>query len=299
MNWWRLCFEPIETGRTSNEWRMAHELPAIGRGYVWPPVAVAGDGHSVHFREVITRTRRSVNSLQFLTTLPEESVSRADFESESREFIRLVVARLEALNIASDLSEIFEIVSEEQRDASVSRERIFEALLGCDVDEGDPQELAFLDLAAHRIGVSAIEEVAVASKRGRVAKTVDDLHRALEGAAKVAEIEDFSQVKRVYDENATRFAYPWQRGYAAADLTRRYFHLPSGRLPDKTLSELFGTDIKSFAEPATRATAVFGVAARSVGKPLRAILNSPTHTSTRFDVSRMLGDHAFVAGDDV
>ena len=42
-NWWRLRWEPVVPEEVSPEWRLAHELSAIGGGYVWPGLRIWGD----------------------------------------------------------------------------------------------------------------------------------------------------------------------------------------------------------------------------------------------------------------
>src|SRR5579871_2464501 len=49
-SWWRLRWEPapgVEPALRSASWRMAHEMTAVGYGFVWPHVIFASDGESV------------------------------------------------------------------------------------------------------------------------------------------------------------------------------------------------------------------------------------------------------------
>ena len=39
-NWWRLRWEPVVSERVYPDWRLAHELAAIGGGYIWPRLRI-------------------------------------------------------------------------------------------------------------------------------------------------------------------------------------------------------------------------------------------------------------------
>ena len=51
-NWWRLRWEPAHQNAQrdrSVDWRQAHEIAGIGRGWLWPNVTIRSDGLRVEF----------------------------------------------------------------------------------------------------------------------------------------------------------------------------------------------------------------------------------------------------------
>src|SRR5579872_6336908 len=49
-SWWRLRWEPassVDPEPRSVSWRMAHEMTAVGHGFVWPHLIFASDGETV------------------------------------------------------------------------------------------------------------------------------------------------------------------------------------------------------------------------------------------------------------
>ena len=59
-NWWRLNWECLPPGGPRADWRLAHELASIGGGYVWPRLAIWGEGERVGLAcQVALRSRWS------------------------------------------------------------------------------------------------------------------------------------------------------------------------------------------------------------------------------------------------
>ena len=46
-SWWRLRWEPVPKGAISTSWKMSHQMPASGYGYIWPPLTFQSDGDSI------------------------------------------------------------------------------------------------------------------------------------------------------------------------------------------------------------------------------------------------------------
>ncbi len=53
-SWWRFFYEPepisAKQGFQNPEWQMAHYMPAVGYGFVWPLVLFASDGRITSIR---------------------------------------------------------------------------------------------------------------------------------------------------------------------------------------------------------------------------------------------------------
>src|SRR5690606_7636078 len=135
-SWWRLRWEPPPVGnRPSAAWRMAHEVAASGYGYLWPQLVFYSDGESIHYWSVPS----DADSRQPVHYIADArgSVSAGDFETAIDSFMQLVVERLEAVNLATNIKGLWEEVLAERADLELSRFRKLEALLGYDPDEVD------------------------------------------------------------------------------------------------------------------------------------------------------------------
>src|SRR6266567_6974705 len=98
-SWWRLRWEslPFRT-KPDTSWRMAHEMPGAGHGYLWPLVTFASDG------EAIDATCRPSNPLsaepvRYVADFHDAIEARA-FERALDEFVGSVLARLDAVGLS-------------------------------------------------------------------------------------------------------------------------------------------------------------------------------------------------------
>ncbi len=98
-SWWRLRWEspPFRT-KPDTSWRMAHEMPGAGHGYLWPLLTFASDG------EAIDATCRPSNPLsaepvRYVADF-HDAIEAPAFERALDEFVGLVLARLDAVGLS-------------------------------------------------------------------------------------------------------------------------------------------------------------------------------------------------------
>jgi len=137
-------------------WRMSHELPAAGSGFLWPQLAFSSDGEAirVNCRPSPILSREPVHYLSEF----DVSVPAKDFERSVDDFIGLVLQRLGSLQ--TDLHTLWREVIAERGDAEQSASRKFEACLGYDADEAPAEVLQQLRELAQEAGENAADEVA-------------------------------------------------------------------------------------------------------------------------------------------
>lgn len=87
-SWWRIRWEPLPSwirlaadGVSANvDWRMSHELPAAGYGFIWPQLTLASDGETI--RVSCQRTSAvSSEPVRYLSEF-EVFVPATEFEQE-------------------------------------------------------------------------------------------------------------------------------------------------------------------------------------------------------------------------
>src|SRR3954447_18527241 len=140
-NWWRLRWEPQSLwGEAPTSWRMAHEMPAAGHGFIWPRIAFNSDGETI---EVSCRPSRqnSPDPIRYLSDF-KASIEGGDFESVVDDFIGHVLGRLRERDAGeTDLSRLWSDVTAERLDPKEQVWRKLEAQLGFDPDEAPEQIL--------------------------------------------------------------------------------------------------------------------------------------------------------------
>src|ERR1700733_5100776 len=164
-SWWRIRWEPLpsrirlaqDEGPANANWRMSHELPAAGYGFIWPQLIFASDGEAIR---VICRQSPilSKEPVHYLSEF-EVSVPAREFESGIDSFIDLVLRRLDTLR-ETELHVLWREVLAERADAEQSAVRKLEARLGYDADEAPPHVLEQLLNLAREAGGDAADEIA-------------------------------------------------------------------------------------------------------------------------------------------
>lgn len=160
-SWWRIRWEPLPSKvrlakDADTNWRLSHELPAAGNGFIWPQLVFSSDGEAIR---VICRPSPILSSepIRYLSEF-EVSIPAKEFERSVDSFIDLVLSRLDPQE--TDLHVLWREVLAERFDAEQSADRRLEARLGYDADEAPPQVLQQLRDLAQEAGEEAAEEVA-------------------------------------------------------------------------------------------------------------------------------------------
>lgn len=290
-NWWRLRWEPRPQQRVPPlEWRLAHELTAIGEGYVWPNITIASDGFRCTLDSVPSRdpSPRPFDYIGAVDAMPAV-VAAADFEQAVDAFIKLTLRFLAGAGLPnSDLHRHWYDLNEERNDAEFARFRRFEALLGFDPDEvADAQVANWLDDAA-RIGENALDELAVGAGSSIMsARQID--------AVTQATAFDFSAdgALRLSQTAAAGWGVlpAWRIGAATANAVREQAGLGGGLLDNQMLADLAG--ISAAALTSDRRTDTMSWVFYPRQHQGRVAIRSPHETGRRFDLARLVGDRLF------
>lgn len=286
-NWWRLRWEPE---RQSTDWAMSHKLPAVGHGYVWPPLSVHSEGDTIVLQSQRTRSASAqrdapTEPVRFLNDV-HSRISAREFTDAIARFVDSVVARLKLLDVdADDLSQLWSIVQSERRDPDTAYVRRLEALMGFDPEEAPVERLVEMVRAGARVGKEAVAELAIERHENIDWKALEREIRKV----KPATIQNYGEL-RVAVHNAARGALPWQRGESAAIAVREQLQRERGPVSDGDLVDWFG-------EPSTMKEPTMAAAWRDeeVTNSVRFALRSRFESGRRFEHLRLLADHLLAA----
>ncbi|MEQ8826370.1 MAG: hypothetical protein RIC82_01150, partial [Parvibaculum sp.] len=288
-NWWRLCAEP----RTSapNWWR-AHQMNAIGEGYVWPNVTVFSDG----VRTTLLSEKSAepdAKPFRYFGSLPT-IVPTGHFEAAVESFVPQVLARLRDASIPEgcNLDRLWEDLVSERQNPERTRFRRLEALLGRDPDEVEDDLIENLIGRSKQFGPKAIEELAAHCAQ-RSADESDSLADGLFNMVIEASGTDAAP------DDAIRFATgtkrprgadvpAWRIGTAAAKAIREQTNLGCAPLSNVRLAEMAGTSAKALDAPLVLSDLSFVYDKGPLSA--RIVLRSRWATSRRFDLARLIGD---------
>ena len=292
-NWWRLRWEPVVSRQLDPAWRLAHELSAIGGGYIWPGLRIWGEDSRVGFA-----SRSDPDSVDFalrFTTDAVEFVSADAFESSVDKFLQSAVDARSTDTEA--LKAQYVALKEEQADDDAATWRRLEAKLGYDVDDAPDGLVHALAGLAESYGYEGVEEAIVARQGETAASSLETEITAAEKSRVVCEMRH-----AVHAAGPVR-QFPgwpvWQCAEEAATNVRRGLGAEAGPLRNTRLSELLGISRHHFRSHASRATGPgYGLRLRKGdGERNVVALKSPWAQGRRFEMCRALGD-AIWSGND-
>ena len=234
-NWWKLHSEaPFEVNeRAPGIWRMCHDLPGFGGGFISPRVRFASDDNSI---QVSARALRNApwEPVRHLNDIPPTAIATAQFDRAVDAFVESVLARLYAMEVSQEpLATIWSDLKVERDDAELSDWRRWEARLGYDPD--DAPEILMTQLAGlfTRAGQRAAAEVAPLLGSGKSLSIT-----RLEALAEDPGLNIAGPDLRL---EILKGVEPWQAGYDLAQKVRRSLTNPEGPLHDGVLFALLGT----------------------------------------------------------
>lgn len=240
-NWWRLRWEPRSKVA---DWALAHRMPSIGEGYVWPNITIFSDGvRTALISEPSIRPDakpfRYVGSSAVVvpSSLWEEAVDT---------YVPQILGRLRNGGIAqTNLDRLWADVLAERADPAISERRRLEALLGRDPDliEDDTVERLLAD--ADQLGMAAIGEAAAnrahVGAQERTPLTATEFEELAQSRGHDASSRD--AVRLDADTPLPRGALipAWRLGVDAARALRAQERLETGPIVDSRLAEMAGT----------------------------------------------------------
>lgn len=289
-NWWRLRWEPE---KRDMDWRMCHEVGAIGGGFAWPALTFVSDG--THIRLLNKSTNETPCApIRYLRDISLH-VSIAAFEGAVDTLIETVLSRLASLGISgSDLAGAAEELTAERADADLSAYRRLEALLGFDAGEAPDDLVETLRDQAGRWGEKAVEEAAAAKGRSAV-----DLLRSIEEQIPTATSVEFQQLLPTSARDSSALL-PWQAARVAAGELRQALSIPpDGPITSVRLTDLLTADARLLREAqAASPTITAGYRPDGSGRRLSVMLKSRYETGRRFEIARILGDLMIAPSDE-
>jgi hypothetical protein len=288
-SWWRLRWEslPFRT-KPDTSWRMAHEMPGAGHGYLWPLLTFASDG------DTIDATCRPSNPLsaepvRYVADF-RDTVEASAFERTLDEFVGLVIARLDAVGLSgTELRLLWNEVLEERADSSASIRRTLEARLGFEPDESPDALLSRLLNLSEQAGILAAEEIAPACAGSDPEHALDSIV-VFAGSSGTA--AHFVNPIAHLSSRSNGPVTPWQRGKNLAREMRKAYDLGSRPITDEELAGMLAIPTNAFQmRPAVEARPPLGLAIRN-GRSgdLKLLFRKRNRPALRFEATRMMGD---------
>ena len=294
-SWWRLCWEPAPDAgptRRSLSWRMAHEMTAVGYGFVWPHLVFESDGESV----AITcqpSERQPTAPLRYLDDL-RGSIPVAAFEAAVSTFVDSVLARLDAVATPDiELGSIWREVVQERADPEATAYRQLEARLGFDPDEAPEHAMERLQDLSSDAGDAAISEIAPACSGSDPVGTLTQVIELAASPGIQGRTPPLPELRGVLEDPGFRSGAPWERGRLLARTARTACELKSDPVEDDVLSEILSVGADTFrAQPTVPAQQPIGLAVRDgTRNQLRFLFRKRNHLGRRFEAARFLADN--------
>jgi hypothetical protein len=296
-NWWRLRWEPQSLwGELPVSWRMAHEMPAAGHGFIWPRIAFSSDGETI---EASCRPSRlnSPEPIRYLSDF-RASIEGNEFESAVDGFIDHVLARLRELNAGdTDLSRLWSEVTAERRDPKEQAWRKLEARLGFDPDEAPEQTLRDLLALSEQTGQAALDEIAPALPKATLDEAIRRTTCIAHGTGTIAHVHKPDALRHLHFSSGMP---PWDRGRSLATAARRAWAISQDAVTDQDLANLFDIPIRTFSpEHGTDLKVPFGLAIRETGDSrLNLLFKRRNASGLRFEAARFLADYLTAPASD-
>jgi hypothetical protein len=288
-NWWRLRWEGPH-GQATADWRLAHDLSAIGGGYAWPRLTLWGVDNLM---ECHARADPAgvVGPVRYVTTA-QVTASAASFEEAVDGFMEEVLDRSGGITgDAPPLEAQWRALLVERVDPDVSAWRRLEARLGYDQDKAPPALMEQLARLAEQFDADGVEEAAMATPGPGAADALDP---ALAYMAQAHEAEPV--IERILGDPARPL---WLAAEWAAAELRRGLGIADGPVRNRDLGDLLSTRNQAFrAATGPGSTRPYGLrlADRETAGRQRLYLHTRSHASRRFEAARALGDAQWARG---
>jgi hypothetical protein len=295
--WWRLRWEPLPAKLPLQQdrffaaasWRMSHELPAAGHGFIWPQLTFASDGESiaVSCRQSNPLTREPVRYLSQFAT----AVSAREFEIAVDDFVNLVCGRLDPLR--TELHNLWQEVLRERADPAEAGARKIEARLGYDPDEAPPPLIDQFGELAEKAGPDAANEIAPICAGADPAESLKHILNLASGTG----IQGKVKISALTDSLSGNLP-PWQRAKALAGFARKTLGMNGEPLDDESLCDLLEipAEVLNY-RPDTKAD--IGLAVRTKGEDkLKFLFHRRNRLGRRFEAARFFCDCVLSPGGD-
>ena len=292
-NWWRLRWEPMVSDTVDPDWRLAHELSAIGGGYIWPRLRIWSEDTRVGLS-----SRSDPMSMNFALRYTKDAlvfVSAAQFEAAVDQFLEQAVDANS--NDKAALNAQFLALKGERNDQDIATWRRLEAKLGYDVD-GAPDDLigALLEYMK-TYGKSGVEEAIVAIQGETAAATLEEEINVAKKSRVVCDLREAVVAAGNIEKESSNPV--WETAEEVAMAVRHNLGVQGGPLENKRLAELLNISKDGFRSKKSEATKLrYGLRLRQgdEGKNVVA-LRARGGQGRRFELCRTLGDAICSGGD--
>lgn len=285
-SWWRLNWEPLPVVQPSVDWRMAHELGAADHGFVWPQIIFASDREEMKVWAVPSRDNDN-QSVRYLNGLDmPASIPLDDFRRGMEDFIDAVLNRLDATGCRNtDLSNLWQLIQEDQGDQKSAKYRRLEAEMGYDPDECSEELINKALVFENQIGAAALSELApIYGKSAR--------QSLITAISEIDQLPGLLGKPDIPSCNRTVQGLPWQRAVSAARELRQAIGKQRDKIDNSNLCGLLGIRVSEFEQWQTvRRNAAIAVPV-SDGQ-FRFIPRRKHETTNRFQLARFIGDYIF------
>lgn len=292
-NWRRLRWEPVVSERVDLDWQLAHELSAIGGGYIWPRLRIWGedarvglacrsDPLSMNFALRFTQDALVfVSAEQFEVTVDRFLDRAVDATSNDREALRAQISALK----------------DEREDDCTATWRRIEAKLGYDVGNAPDKLIELLLRYMDTYGNHGVEEAIVATQQEEAAVALEEEINAAKQSRVVCDLRDAvtaaGKVCRASDQPI------WKMAENSAKAVRQGLGVQAGPLRNTLLSELLNMSPTHFGGRESGPTGWgYGLRLGSEdGKNSLVSLCSRWSQARRFELCRTLGDAVWSGND--
>jgi len=261
-------------------------MASIGEGYIWPNLTIFSDG----LRTALIShpsSRPDAQPFRYVGANPCV-VPSSKFEASVDAFIPQIVGRLRDAGIVeTNLDRVWRDVLAERSNPDAALRRKFEALLGDDPDDSNPETIEQLVRDANAFGNETMVEMAADHRHGGRVMASDAL-RQIAHTAGFDTSRDVPRLPRGAARPARADVPAWLLGAQAAQAFREQVHLGAAPILDGSLADLAGVSRDALARDAGGADVSFVLDEGTSG--CRTVLRSKWRTGRRFELARLLGD---------
>jgi hypothetical protein len=286
ISWWRLRYEPAPDagGHFSAAWCAAHDLPAGGRGYVWPRIRFASDGETMQV-SAAQGPQAAWEPGRYLTDLSATRIAHDIFDREVDGFLNLVIERLRDTGAdARALVSLWTDVAAERAHPEVRAWRELEARLGYFADEGPEALMEEIANLSSQIGEAPTREIAPVIGADDPQQRLKQILEMANSAGIDAKDE---QIQLAQWDNLPEM--PWNRGRLLATAARKKVGITAGPLSDKIICDILGMRQTDFDTTLTTRS-LLGLGVRNGAGRMTLHFRRRNLPGRRFEAARFIAD---------
>ena len=281
----------------------AHQTTSIGGGWLWPRITFDSDGYNVGISSAGSEATVT-EPVSFLGEEDEQFVSAPAFEESVDSFVQEVISHLADNRLGpNSVSRMWEELQDERSDSALAAYRRFEALLGCNPDEGNKSTIRQLTEDRSTLGEQAANEVAANAPLTQGATVTADKLRSIARQTGF-DISERDGISSPMTDNTMTFMesdypgamVPWQVGQNAAKTLRRSERLDDRPISDRLLCEMCGLPEGVFARSSPVKPPMAYTLSTKTGR--RIVFRARVSNGRRFDAARLLGDKLLIRNDE-